>query len=67
MADAREKLGDLHSAEQLMGQAMLQAKASKSAHSMKSMPSLYSNLARIQIAVGDTVSASTTLKVVCGC
>jgi hypothetical protein len=46
-----------------MGLALLQAKTSKSAHSVKSLPSLYSNLARIQLASGDTISASTTLKV----
>ena len=63
IADAREKTGDLPSAERMMGQALLQAKTSKSAHSVKSLPSLYSNLARIQLASGDTISASTTLKV----
>jgi Flp pilus assembly protein TadB len=63
IADAREKTGDLPSAERMMGQALLQAKTSKSAHSAKSLPSLYSNLARIQLASGDTISASTTLKV----
>jgi hypothetical protein len=63
IADAREKTGDLVSAERVMGQALLQAKSSKSAHSVKALPSLYSNLARIQLASGDTVRASTTIQV----
>jgi hypothetical protein len=63
IADAREKTEDLPAAETFMGQALQQAKRSKSEHASKSLPSLYSNLARIQLASGDTVSASTTLKV----
>ncbi len=65
VADAREKTGDLSGAERLMDQALNQSKKSRSAHAAKCLPSLYSNLARIQLASGDTVSASTTLKVCC--
>ncbi len=63
LGDAREKIGDLSSAERFIDQALKQAKQSDSAHAAKSLPSLYSNLARIQLASGDTVSACTTLKV----
>ena len=66
MADAREKTDDLQAAETFMSQALQQAKKSKSAHSSNSLPSLYSNLARIQLASGDTVSSSATLKVCLG-
>ena len=63
IADAREKTGDLPSAERFMGLALQQAKSSKSAHGAKSIPSLYSNLARIQMASRDSVSARATLQV----
>jgi hypothetical protein len=66
VADAREKTGDISGAERLMDQALNQSKKSRSAHAAKCLPSLYSNLARIQLASGDTVSASTTLKVCSG-
>jgi hypothetical protein len=66
MADAREKTDDVQGAETFMSQALQQAKKSKSAHASKSLPSLYSNLARIQLASGDTVSSSATLKVCLG-
>ncbi len=63
IADAREKTGDLPSAERFMGIALQQAKSSKSLHASKSIPSLYSNLARIQMASRDSISARATLQV----